>query len=63
MPLTENTGRNNSPKNRHLGTIAPTLSGYIFAIKARIDNRKKTVKQQYLLHIRTQYGELRLASG
>ena len=30
-------------KNRHLGTIPQlcTLSGYIFAIKARIDNRKK----------------------
>ena len=28
-----------------------TLSGYIFATKARIDNRKKPVKQQYLLHI------------
>ena len=28
-----------------------TLSGYIFATKARIDNRKKLVKQQYLLHM------------
>jgi len=27
---------------RHLGTIAP--SGYIFAIKARVDNRKKILK-------------------
>jgi len=26
------------PKNRHLGT---TLSGYIFATKARVDSRKK----------------------
>jgi len=26
-----------------------TLSGYIFAIKAGMDNRKKLVKQQYLL--------------
>jgi len=25
-----------------------TLSGYIFATKARIDNREKTFKQQYL---------------
>jgi len=24
-----------------------TLSGYVFATKARIDNRKKLVKQQY----------------
>jgi len=27
------------------------LSGYIFATKARIDNRKKLVKQQYVLHM------------
>jgi len=35
-----------------------TLSGYIFATKARIDNRKKLVKQQYLLQMSPQYGEL-----
>jgi len=37
-------------KNRHRRTIAQrtTLSGYIFATKARIDNRKKLVMQQYL---------------
>jgi len=28
-----------------------TLSGHIFAIKVCIDNRKKLVKQQYLLHM------------
>ena len=28
-----------------------TLSGYIFATKARIDNRKKILKQQYLLQM------------
>ena len=28
-----------------------TLSGYIFATKAYIDNRKNLVKQQYLLHM------------
>ena len=28
-----------------------TLSGYMFATKARIDNRKKLVKQQYLLQM------------
>jgi len=32
---------------------------YIFATKAHIGNRKKIVKQQYLLHKSTQYGELR----
>jgi len=40
------------------GHLCTTLSGYIFATKARIDNRKKLVKQQYLLQISSQYGEL-----
>ena len=35
-----------------------TFSGYIFAAKARIDNWKKVVKQQYLPHMSSQYGEL-----
>jgi len=35
------------------------LSAYIFATKARIDNQKKLVKQQYLLHMSSQYGKLR----
>jgi len=39
------------------------LSGHIFATKAHVDNRKKLVKQQYLLHMLTQYGELRPTSG
>ena len=45
------------------GHYRTTLSGYIFATKARIDNRKKLVKQQYLVHMLLQYGELRLISG
>jgi len=36
-----------SPSGHH----RTTLSGYIFPKKARIDNRKKIVKQQYLLHM------------
>jgi len=39
------------------------LSGYIFATKAPIDNRKKIVKQQCLSHMTSQYGELRPTSG
>jgi len=34
--------------SRHRRT---TLSGYVFGTKAHIDNRKKLVKQQYLLHM------------
>jgi len=48
-----------SPSGHH-----PTsLSGYIFATKAHIDNWKKLVKQQYPLYISSQYGELRPTSG
>ena len=45
-----------SPSGHH-----PTnLSGYIFATKAKIG---KNVKQQYLLHMCAQYGELLPTSG
>jgi len=40
-----------------------TLSTYIFATKAHINNGKKEVKQQYLLHMSPQYGELQPSSG
>jgi len=43
-----------SPSGHH----PTTLSGYIIATKAYIDNQKKLVKQQYLLHMCPQYGEL-----
>jgi len=53
-------GRQKSPSGHHR-TI---LSGYIFATKAHIDNRKKKlVKQQYDLHMSPQYGELQSTSG
>jgi len=47
-------------KNWPSGHHCTTLLGYIFATKARIDNRKKTyiIKQQYLPHMSSQYGEL-----
>jgi len=51
--------RQKSPSGHH----RTTSMGYIFATKARIDNRKKLVKQQYLLHMSLQYGELRPSSG
>jgi len=49
--LAENAGPKKSPKIGRLGTIAQLSSGYIFATKARIDSRKKLVKQQYLLYM------------
>jgi len=42
-------------KNSSSGHHRTNLSGYIFAIKARIDNRK-LVKQQYFPHTSSQYG-------
>jgi len=48
-----------SPSAHHL----TTLLGCIFTTKACIDNREKNVKQQYLLHMSPQYGELRPTSG
>ena len=39
------------------------LSGYIFATKACIDNRKKRFRQQYLFHMSSQYGELQPTNG
>jgi len=59
MRLAENTGPKNSPSGHH----RTTLSGYIFATNARIDNPKKLVRQQYLLHMSSQYGELRPTNG
>jgi len=51
-------------KKSQFGHHRTTLSGYIFATKSRIDNwKKKLVKQQYLLHMFPQYGELRPISG
>jgi len=50
-------------KNATFGHHRTTLSGYIFATKAHIDNRKRLVKQQYVLQMPPQYGELRPTSG
>jgi len=40
--LAENTARKKIAKKSQSGHHPTTLSGYIFAIKASIDNRKKT---------------------
>jgi len=57
--LTETTGRKKSPSQHH----RTTLSGCIFTTNAYIDNPKKLVKQQYLLHMSSQYSELRPTNG
>jgi len=57
--LAGNAGCKKSPSGHH----HTTLSGHTFATKACIVNRKKLVKQQYLLHMFSQYGELRPTNG
>jgi len=62
MRLAANAG----PKSRQIspsGHHRTNLSGYIFATKAHIDNRKEIVKQQYLIHTSSEYSELRLTIG
>ena len=54
--------RQKSPSGHH----RTTLSAYIFATKALIDNRKKCVKQQYVLqmsHNMTNFGPLAAQIG
>jgi len=64
MRLAENTGRKKSLQKSPSAHHCTTLSGYIFATKARIDNRKKNLdKQQYVFHMFPRYGELRPTSG
>jgi len=61
--LAANTGRKKSRQNSSSGHHRTTSSGYICATKAHIDNPKKLVKQQYVLYMSQQYGELRPTSG
>ena len=59
--LAANTGRKKVAKNRHLGTIAQlrrAISSQLY-IRHVSTIGKKLVKQQYLLHMSLQYGELR----
>jgi len=63
MRLAENTGCKKSRQKSTSGQYRTTLLGYIFATKARIENQKKTCKQQYVLQMSPQYGELRPSNG
>jgi len=55
--LAENTGHKKLPSGHHRTTL---LGLRIFANKACINYQKKSVKQQYLIHMSSsQYGELR----
>ena len=61
--LAGNTGRKNHAKNRHLGTIAQLRRAESSQLRHMSTTGKKIVTQQYLLHMSSQYGELRPTSG
>jgi len=50
-------------KNRHLGTIAQLCRAISSQLRHISTIGKKLVKQQYLLHMSSQYGELRPTSS
>jgi len=58
MRLTENTGRKKVAKNRHLGTITQLCRAISLQLRHVSTIGKKLVKQQYVLHMSPQYGEL-----
>jgi len=60
--LAENTARKNDAKDRHLDTN-PQLCPAISSQLRHVSTIGKNVKQQYLLHMSSQYGELRPTSG
>jgi len=61
--LAENTGCKNDAKNRYLSTIAQLCRAISSQLRHISTIGKKLVKQQYLLHMILQYGELRPTSG
>ena len=54
----KNTGHKNSQKNRHLSTIEQLCRAISSQLRHLSPIGKKLVKQQYFLHIFSQYGEL-----
>jgi len=55
MQLAENTGRKKSQ-------LRTRFLGYIFALR-HVSTVGKNFKQQYLLHVSSQYGEIRPTNG
>jgi len=61
--LAENTGRKKVAKNRHLCTIAQLCRAIPLQLRHVSTIGKKLFKQQYVLQMSPQYGELRSTSG
>ena len=58
MRLAENAGCKKVAKNCHLGTIAQLCQALSSQLRQLSTIGKKLVKQQYVLHKSSQYGEL-----
>jgi len=58
-----NAGRKKSPKSRNLRTIVQICRAISSQLRHVSTIGKKLVKQQYLLQMSSQYGELRPTSG
>jgi len=63
MRLAEIAGRKKSPKSRHLRAIVQLWRAISSPLRHVSTIGKKTVKQQYLLQMSPQYGELLPTSG
>jgi len=63
MRLTENAGCKNSPKICHLCTIAQLCCAISSQLRHVSTIAQKLTRQQYLLHMCSQYGELRPTDG
>jgi len=61
--LAGNAGTKSLPNNRHLGTIAQLCRAISSQLRYVLTIGKELVKQQCLLHMSSQYGELRPTSG
>jgi len=61
--VTKSTGRKKSPKIRHLGTVAQLCWAISSQLRHVSTIGKNLVRQQYLPHMSSQYGELRPTSG
>jgi len=61
--LAGNTERKNDAKNRHLRAIAQLCPAISSQLRHVSTIGKKLVKQQYLLQMFSQYGELRPTNG
>jgi len=61
--LAENTGRQKSPKSRHLGTIPQFCRAISSQLRHVSTIGKKLVKQQYLHHMSPQHRELGLLAS